>query len=281
MSEGKRTIWEILKRRIKKMLRMPLPPKPYERVFEREAELFGLHRGDNGEFFPDFHITSSDTVVDVGCGFGGACVFAAAQGAEVVGVDINPPWIEHTKKRLREETSSQRWKLYVSDSNPLPLESGIATKVICQEVLEHVDDPAAVLAELARIGRVGARYLLSVPDPASEAVMREITPAWVWAKPHHQHIFEHKFLDQLVESVGLTIERRASYSFYWSMWWILLWSEPSITMTTQFGGALKPVLRYWNKTWDALLAAPEGMRVKNALDKAMPKSQFLLARKAA
>jgi hypothetical protein len=40
------------------------------------------------------------------------------------------------------------------------------------------------------------------------------------------------------------------------------------------------VLRYWNKTWDALLAAPEGARVKRALDKFMPKAQVLVARKA-
>src|SRR3546814_7988741 len=29
----------------------------------------------------------------------------------------------------------------VSDANPLPLEDGMATRVICTEVLQHVDDP--------------------------------------------------------------------------------------------------------------------------------------------
>lgn len=274
-------MWELLKHRAKKILGRPFPPKPYEKVCERETELSGLHRGDKGEFFPDFRIGPSDTLVDVGCGFGGACSFAAAQGAEVIGIDINPDWVERTKKRLREETSSQRWKTYVSDSNPLPLESGIASKVICQEVLEHVDDPEAVIAELARIGKPGTRYLLSVPDPVSESVMRQITPSSYWVKPNHQRIFARETFVRLVEESGLTIERRASYSFYWSMWCILSWSDPGIGTTAPFGSSLTPVLRYWNKTWDALLAAPDGPRIKNALDKLMPKSQYLLARKAA
>jgi ubiquinone/menaquinone biosynthesis C-methylase UbiE len=272
-------MWPKLKLRVKKLLGMPLPPKPYEIVSQREAALFGLHRSENGEFFPQFCITPADTVVDVGCGIGGACVFAADEGAEVIGVDIDPDMIELTKKRLQAETSSQRWQTHLSDSNPLPLDSGIATKVICQEVLEHVDDPAALLCEMSRIGKPSALYLLSVPDPVAEHVQKDLAPESYWRKPNHLRIFERETFDRLVEDAGLAIEKKASYSFYWSMWWILFWSEPRITR--HFGGPLTPVLRYWNKTWDALLAAPEGARIKKALDKFMPKTRFILARKVA
>lgn len=272
-------MWEKLKLKVKKVLGMPLPPKPFERVWEREGDLFGLYRESNGELFPDFRITASDMVVDVGCGDGGACVFAARQGAETIGVDIDPAMIDVTNKRLREETASQRWQTHVSDSNPLPLKSGIASKVICQEVLEHVDDPAIVVSELVRIGRPDSWYLLSVPDPVCESIHREIALPIYWTKPYHQRIFQREAFERLVEDSGLTIVRRASYSFFWSMWWILFWAEAGVS--GKFGGPNTPLLRYWNKTWDALLAAPEGLRVKSALDKFMPKSQFLLARKAA
>lgn len=272
-------MWATLKLRAKKLLRMPLPPKPYEVICQKEAELFGLHRSENGEYFPGFRVTSADTVVDVGCGVGGACVFAADEGAEVIGVDIDPDMIEVAKKRLREETSSRRWQAHLSDSNPLPLESATATKVICQEVLEHVDDPASMLSELARIGRPGALYLLSVPDTVAENVQKTLAPETYWRKPNHLRIFDRAAFDRLVEDAGLTIERRETYSFYWSMWWILFWAEPQITR--HFGGPITPVLRYWNKTWAALLAAPEGPRIKKALDKFMPKTRFILARKAA
>lgn len=272
-------MWAKWKRRIKKMLRMPLPPEPFEIVYQKEAELFGLHRSENGEYFPDFRISASDTVVDVGCGIGGACVFAADEGAKVIGIDIDPEMIELTKQRLHNETTSQRWQTHLSDSNPLPLASGTATKVICQEVLEHVEDPAALLSELVRVGKAGALYLLAVPDPVAENVQKELAPETYWRKPNHLRIFERESFDGLVQGVGLTIEKRATYSFYWAMWWILFWSDPRVTR--QFGGAITPVLRYWNKTWDALLAAPEGQRIKQALDRFMPKTRFILARKAA
>lgn len=268
-----------IKLRIRKLLGMPLPPRPFELVWEKEAELFKLFKRETGEYYPDFRLTPADTVVDVGCGIGAACVFAANQGAETIGIDIDPGMIERTGARLREETSSQRWKAYVSDSNPLPLPSGIATKVICQEVLEHVDDPAVVMAELARIGRPGAQYLLSVPDPASESIFREIAPETYWRKPCHLRIFGREEFDHLVERAGLTIEQRSSYSFYWSMWWILFWADPR--GNGPFGGPNTSLLRYWNKTWDALIAAPDGMRIKQALDNFMPKCRFVLARKAA
>src|SRR5579875_663699 len=140
-------MWEALKYRVKKVLGMPLPLKPFECVREREAEQFGLYQESNGELFPGYRITPSDVVVDVGCGDGAALLFAAKQGAEVIGVDIDPSAIELTNKRLRAEASSQRWQTHVSDSNPLPLTSGVASKVICQEVLEHVDDPAVGVYE--------------------------------------------------------------------------------------------------------------------------------------
>lgn len=272
-------MWESLKLKIKKRLGMPLPPKPFETIRDREAESFGLYLQSSGELCSGFRITPSDTVVDVGCGDGAACVFAAQQGAEVIGVDIDAASIDRTRTRLSEETSSRRWQTYVSDSNPLPLESGIATKVICQEVLEHVDDPAAVLAELVRIGRPGTRYLLSVPDPVAEAVQREVAPSFYWARPFHLRVFQREEFDRAVEQAGLTIETRSSYSFFWSMWWILFWAESGVT--GPLGGANTTLLRYWNKTWDALLATPDGPRIKKALDDFMPKSRIILARKAA
>ena len=271
-------MWDWLKLRIKKILGMPLPPKPYEQIWEKEGELFGFYQG-NGELLTGFRFTDSATMVDVGCGNGGACVFAATHGANVIGVDIDPVMIELVNKRMREETLSRCWQTHVSDSNPLPLHSGIATKVICQEVLEHVDDPAIVLSELVRIGKPGAQYLLSVPDPVCESIQREIAPPSYWIKPCHLRVFEREAFGRLVEDSGLTIEMQSSYSFFWSMWWILFWADP--VKNGPFGGANTPLLRYWNKTWHALLASQDGSRIKKALDNFMPKSQVILARKAA
>lgn len=53
---------------------------------------------------------------------------------------------------------------YVGDLHEeLPIEAGSFDAVLCTEVLEHVADPALVLAELRRILRPGGRLAVTVP----------------------------------------------------------------------------------------------------------------------
>ena len=109
-------------------------------------------------------------------------------------------------------------------------------------------------------------------------MQRRIAPPEYWRRPNHLHIFRREDLDRLLGRAGLEIEQRTCYSFYWSMWWILFWAAQ---VDCPFGSGAAPVLDHWNKTWDALLKAPGGDKVKTALNEFMPKSQILLARKAA
>lgn len=268
-----------MKYRLKKLLGMPLPPKPYEIVRDTIADLDGWYRRDRRELCGNFPITSEDTFVDVGCGDGGASVFAGLCGAaKVIATDIDPASIEAVRSRMANDAPTVPLETHLSDSNPLPLPSDTATKIVCQEVLEHVDDPPAVLAELVRIGQPGARYLLTVPDPLGESIQRHIAPESYWRKPNHLRVFAREQFDRLVLESGLTIETRTSYSFFWVMWWTLFWAD---SRNMVFGYAGSPVLRYWNKTWQALIEAPNGENVRRALDATMPKSQVILARKAA
>src|SRR3546814_3765563 len=93
-------------------------------------------------------VCSSDlVVVDVGCGAGVNSVFCARHGAYVYAIDREPQVIREVRARLSIEAGGTHAAL-VSDANPLPLEDGMATRVICTEVLQHVDDPQQVLAEL-------------------------------------------------------------------------------------------------------------------------------------
>ncbi len=165
----------------------------------------GWFNSEAQQLAPDFKITQADTLVDVGCGSGGACVFAAKQGAEVVGIDVDPSAIAMLEQRMKAEVFGRRvagilrrpativqsrpFKAVVSDCNPMPLPAGFATAVLAMEVLEHVDDPAVILGEMVRIGKPGARYFITVPDPSSETVLNQVAPPEVWQKPHHIRVF--------------------------------------------------------------------------------------------
>ncbi len=253
-------------------------PAPYKVVSDIEARQFGWFNEDRGELLADFTVGAEDTVVDVGCGTGMSSEFSSNCGAEVYAVDIDPEAIAAVQKRMRHKRPRRPFHTILSDADPLPLEDGMATRVLAQEVMEHVDDPRRFLAELVRVGRPGAKYLLSVPDPASEALQKALAPDIYWRKPNHLRVFGRDEFDRLVRESGLEIVKRTHYSFYWSMWWVLFWSDKG---GFDFGSPGTPVLEHWNKTWAALLKAPSGPRIKQALDDFMPKSQIIIARKAA
>jgi len=251
----------------------------------RDAVASGWFRAETGEIFTGFAVERDDVLLDAGCGNGAIAEFCAQRGAHVIFADIDPARVEATARLLAKSPARALTPL-VSDGNPLPLEDGIATKVISLEVLEHVDDPARFLRELVRVGRPGARYLLSVPDPVQEALQRQLAPAAFFEKPDparptlrglssgHLRTFERDAFEALVEGAGLVIEERAASGFFWSLWFAFFWISE-----IDFDKPEHPLLAEWTETWHTLLDMPEGAEVKRVLDEFMPKSQILLARK--
>ncbi|WP_285258714.1 class I SAM-dependent methyltransferase [Halopseudomonas bauzanensis] len=228
---------------------------------------------ESGELFTDFPIQPEDHVLDVGCGDGGFIGFCAGRGAEVTFVDIDEQKVKETGRRLRDSPARGTHGV-VSDAAPLPLPDNHVNKVICTEVLEHVDDPVNFLAELVRVGKPGALYLLSVPDIASETVQQKVAPSLYFEKPHHIRIFSREDFLRLVGDAGLIIEKQTCYGFFWSMFWAFFW-----TCDQDLSAPWHPLLQQWGRTWQTLLSMRDGPRIKQALDQALPKSQVIIARK--
>lgn len=243
-------------------------------VSQRDEYLSGWYHRETGDLLEGFRVGPEDIVVDVGCGDGHMAHFCANRGAAVIFADIDETKVAKVAKLLAGVPARAATPV-VSDANPLPLPDGCATKVVATEVLEHVDDPEQFMSELVRIGAPGARYLLTVPDPASETAQQPIAAPAYFEKPNHVRIIGRAEFDALVTRAGLVIERRVHYGFYWSMWWCLFWACRQDLLDPWH-----PVLQNWDRTWGALLALPDGPRIKRALDEFMPKSQALIARKA-
>jgi SAM-dependent methyltransferase len=226
--------------------------------------------------FPGFDIRAEDTVVDVGCGGGDVCLYAGRMGASVIGIDVEPSLIERTTNAMS-EVGSGSFRGIVSDANPIPLPDGIASVVVATEVMEHVPDPASFLSELVRIGRPGARYLLSVPDPKSERIMKRIAPTWYWEPPLHVNVFQPDDLDQLLKCAGLEVRSTHSSGFYWSMWWLF---RMAVGMGHKYAEPPDhPLLRHWNAVMAELLATSDGLTILSELDDLVPKSQIVIAAK--
>jgi SAM-dependent methyltransferase len=240
----------------------------------QDAQLSGWYNHETNELMTDFPVGPEDIVVDVGCGDGGALNFCAEKGAYVILADLDAERVSRAQAWIADKAPG-RVEKHITDGNPLPLADGSVTRVICMEMLEHVDDPAVIMAELVRVGRPGARYLFTVPDTMQEKLQQHLAPATYFEKPNHVRIFERAAFETLVLDAGLIIERRSFYGFYWAMWWLLFW-QCNIDFT---GMPRHPVLDNWARTWAAVLATEGGLKVKHLFDRFMPKNQVIVASK--
>lgn len=250
-----------------------------------DAVRAGWYQSDTGELFRNFQIHADDVVVDVGCGAGGASLFCARYGAQVVYCDLDPANIESLNERIQ-HTPAREPRGIVTDCNPLPMADGFASRVIAMEMLEHVDDPDAILEELARIGKPGALYLISVPDATAERLQLPIAPAEYFSKPNHIRIFEPDELEARITAAGLEIVERSSYGFFWNLWMCMYWvldkaaqNNPEAISHDCTQPPYFPLLDSWTAIWARLISLPEAEPLRKALDQALPKSQIFIARK--
>ncbi|MGP3790914.1 class I SAM-dependent methyltransferase [Pseudomonas sp. B392_1p] len=252
-----------------------------------DAVQSGWYLGESNELFKGFPISAEDCVLDVGCGAGGATLFCANRGAQVTFTDVASEKIESLQARVA-LTPARKAEGFVSDSMPLPVATNSMSRVISMEVLEHVEDPAAFLRELVRVGQPGALYLLAVPDPLAENIQKNFAPAYYFERPNHIHVFERDEFSRLVSEAGLEIVQRDSFGFFWTFWMFLYWALAKASGAELTGTShdvvqppYPPLLNDWAKLWHQIIQMPEAAPVKQALDQLLPKSQVIIARKPA
>ncbi len=100
----------------------------------------------------DALFVAGDRVAEIGAGTGALLSTLAARGVRCVGIDQHPP-------RPGVDPAIE-W--HVADAGALPLPPASCDGVLMLDLLEHVDDGAA-LAEAQRVLRPGGKLLVAVP----------------------------------------------------------------------------------------------------------------------
>jgi ubiquinone/menaquinone biosynthesis C-methylase UbiE len=100
-------------------------------------------------------------VLEVGIGTGSIAMPMREAGRTVVGVDLARPMLLHAIERLGPVVAE-------ADAQHLPIASGSAPAVVAIWVLHLVADPAAVLAEAARVLTPGGRFVVITSEPQHE-----------------------------------------------------------------------------------------------------------------
>jgi len=133
-------------------------------------------------------------------------ILAEASGAqELIGIDVLRDFVEWAN--LRWAGGVMRFEL--GDAHALNFPDASFDAVFALEVLEHVENPSLVLAEVQRVLRPGGYAVFLVPTES--LLFRTLWFFWtksrgaVWAETHIQ-TFKRRWLVQLAAGAGFSVE---------------------------------------------------------------------------
>jgi 2-polyprenyl-6-hydroxyphenyl methylase/3-demethylubiquinone-9 3-methyltransferase len=134
-------------------------------------------------------------LLDVGCGGGLLAEEFARLGCRVTGIDRSLPTLEAARAHATSAGLAIDYREGSADA--LPFDAARFDVVSCCDVLEHVDDPAAVLAEIARVLRPGGVFLFDTINRTLRSKLVAIKLAQDWRPtrfiPRDVHVWE-KFI---------------------------------------------------------------------------------------
>jgi len=105
-----------------------------------------------------------DHLLDYGCGNGAQTLLFKDDFTRITGVDITPSSLDDFAAAARRLGLEPSPELHRTDGRTIPVADADADCVMSFEVLEHVADEAAVLAEMRRVLRPDGTLILSVPN---------------------------------------------------------------------------------------------------------------------
>jgi demethylmenaquinone methyltransferase / 2-methoxy-6-polyprenyl-1,4-benzoquinol methylase len=121
-----------------------------------EVLSFGQNARWRGELVARIVSSEPKRILDVATGTAGVAIeLARRTGAEVTGIDISESMLKRGRERVRSAGLDDRIRLQAGRAEELPFPSGSFDAVSFTYLLRYVRDPAATVAELARVLRPG------------------------------------------------------------------------------------------------------------------------------
>ncbi|HTW99973.1 MAG TPA: class I SAM-dependent methyltransferase [Acidimicrobiales bacterium] len=165
--------------------------------------------------------------LDLGCG-GGRHAFACLRaGAHVVALDASPGEVAQAAAVLAAMCEAGQagdgagWSAVTADAARVPFPDASLDCVIAAEVLEHIDDDAAALAELARVLRPGGTLALSVPRFGPELVNWTLSTRYHSVEGGHVRIYRRRQLRRRLEAAGLRpFGSHHAHALHTPYWWL-------------------------------------------------------------
>jgi len=168
-------------------------------------------------------------VLDVGTGFGRHAFELARRGYRVVALDFAADEVVATHDTFTAmsdagEIAADRYLATMrGDATRLPFPAGAFDAVITSEVLEHITDDTAALAEMVRVLRPGGVLAATVPSWLPEKV------SWMLSEEYHApiavgghvRIYSATELVAKLRAAGLRLAgRHHAHALHTPYWWL-------------------------------------------------------------
>jgi SAM-dependent methyltransferase len=130
-------------------------------------------QGDKERSYDVLAIRPGAALLDVGCGTGLDTVALAARvgpTGRVVGVDHDPAMLAEADRRAQAAEMAGRVTHERADATALPFPDASFDGCRSERLFQHLSDPAAALAEMARVTRPGGRLAVLDTDWATFSV---------------------------------------------------------------------------------------------------------------
>lgn len=225
-----------------------------------------------------------DRLLDFGCGGGRHSLEAMRWGAAVSALDSDGKvlgeagaWVQAMLDEDKQTAAAGgEGHVVLGDGMSLPFPSACFDKVVAAEVLEHVGDDAAVLAELARVLRPGGTMAVTVPRWGPELVNWALSDQYHNVPGGHVRIYRRSQLQARLRRAGLAPYRahhaHALHSPYW-------WLKCAVGVGNDGNALVKAYHRLL--LWDITAATPFTRWPEAVLNPVLGKSLVVYARKPA
>ncbi|HUJ67402.1 MAG TPA: class I SAM-dependent methyltransferase [Acidimicrobiales bacterium] len=170
-----------------------------------------------------------DRLLDLGAGGGRHAFEAMRRGALVTAVDTDAGEVKDVAWMMRDLDSSDpavsatggQGAAIVGDALRLPFGTGTFDRVVAAEVLEHIPDDRAAVAELSRVLKTGGTMAVTVPRWWPELVTWALSDEYHNKPGGHIRIYRRSALVQRLHQAGLeAYAAHHAHALHAPYWWL-------------------------------------------------------------